>query len=184
MRPIFTIHAGEYLVGLHLQHSFPDLNVWVPAKDVGIDLLVTDRDNRRTVSLQVKYGKDFLPEKSAKVQKELRCLSWFKVDTAKFEGCPAELWVFVLHSFKSDEPDFVVVPKDELRRRMTEIHGWRGTIQSYLASTESNACWEVRAPRHDHVLSQIADGLYNESKRDLTKYLNKTGWAALTKRLA
>lgn len=184
MRPLFTIHAGEYLVGLHIQQNFPKLNVWVPAKDTGIDLLVTNQDNRRTVSLQVKYGKDFLPEKSAKVQKELRCLSWFKVNTAKFEECPAELWTFVLHSFKSDEPDFVILPKDDLRKRMTEIHGWRGTIQSYLASTEGNACWEVRAPRHNYVLSQIADGAYNEPKRDFTNFLNKTGWVALVNPLA
>jgi len=63
MRPLFTIHAGEYLVGLHVQKHLK-LNAWIPAKDIGIDLLVTDMENRRTVSLQVKYGKDFLPEET------------------------------------------------------------------------------------------------------------------------
>ena len=61
---MFTIHAGEYLVGLYVQQRL-GLNVWIPAKDTGIDLLVTDHENRRTVSLQAKYGKDFLPGKSA-----------------------------------------------------------------------------------------------------------------------
>ncbi len=61
MRPLFTIHAGEYLVGLHVQKSLK-LNAWIPAEDIGIDLLITDSDNLRAVSLQVKYGKDFLPE--------------------------------------------------------------------------------------------------------------------------
>jgi hypothetical protein len=107
---MFTIHAGEYLVGLHIQQRFPDLNVWVPAKDSGIDLLLTDRENRRTVSWQVKDGKDFLPGKPAKVQEKLRCLSWFKLNATKLDESPAELWVFVLHSFKKDDPDFVVVP--------------------------------------------------------------------------
>jgi hypothetical protein len=41
MKPLFTIHAGEYLVGLHVQKSLK-LNAWIPAKDTGIDLLVTD----------------------------------------------------------------------------------------------------------------------------------------------
>ena len=185
MRPLFTIHAGEYLVGLHIQHRFPDFNVWVPAKDSGIDLLVTDRENRRTVSLQEKYGKDFLPGKSAKVQEKLRCLSWFKLNAVKLDESPAELWVFVLHSFKKDEPDFVVVPKAELRKRMAELHGsGNGEIQSYLCSTESDLCWEVRVPRHDQVLSRIAEGIYDEPNRNFTRYLNNAGWDALKKRLA
>lgn len=182
MRPLFTIHAGEYLVGLHIQHHFPDLNIWVPAKDSGIDLLVTDHKNSRTVSLQVKYGKDFLPEKPADIQKKLRCLSWFKLNPTKLNESPAELWVFVLHSFKSDEPDFVIIPKAELQKRMLALHGCTDkAIQSYLCSTESRSCWEVRVPRHDYVLSQIAEGAYKELRRDFTKYLNE--WQLLRRDL-
>lgn len=62
------------------------LNVWIPVKDTGIDLLVTDSENRRTVSMQVKYGKDFLPGKSAKLRKELRSLSWFTLNRAKLDS--------------------------------------------------------------------------------------------------
>ena len=62
MTPLFTIHAGEYLVGLYIeQHYKKQLNVWIPSRDTGIDLLVSHRQNRRTASLQVKFGKDFLP---------------------------------------------------------------------------------------------------------------------------
>lgn len=83
MQPLFTIHAGEYLVGLCIQQRLK-LNVWIPAKDTGIDLLVTDRENRRTVSLQAKYGKDFLPEeKNPELRDKLRCLSWFTLNRAK-----------------------------------------------------------------------------------------------------
>jgi hypothetical protein len=60
MKPLFSVHAGEYLVGSHIEHRFRKVNVWVPAKDTGIDLLVTDRSNRRSASLQVKFSKDFL----------------------------------------------------------------------------------------------------------------------------
>jgi hypothetical protein len=183
MRPLFTIHAGEYLVGLYIQQELK-LNVWIPAKDTGIDLLVTDSENRRTVSLQVKYGKDFLPGKPAKLREKLRCLSWFALNRTKLDDSQAEFWVFVLQGFKSDTPDFVVIPTSDLRERMTEIHrSGNGKLQSYFCSTENDQCWEVRAPRHDQVLLQIADNLYKDPKRDFTHCLNRNGWAAVVKNL-
>src|SRR5208282_1033977 len=180
MRPLFTIHAGEYLVGLHVQQHLK-LNVWIPAKDTGIDLLVTDRENLHTVSLQVKYGKDFLPGKAAALRNSLRCLSWFTLNRAKLNASLAEFWVFVLHGFKSDAPDFVVVPIAKLRRRMKEIHGSDSEkLQSYLCSTEINQCWETRglADGSDDI-KQILKGNYKNHVRDFTQYLNANGWAAV-----
>jgi len=52
MKPLFTIHAGEYLVGSHIEQKFRRVNVWVPSRDTGVDLLVSDRRNRHAVSLQ------------------------------------------------------------------------------------------------------------------------------------
>jgi hypothetical protein len=43
MTPIFTIHAGEYLVGEYLQKKYPQWDLWVPAKDRGIDLLASSK---------------------------------------------------------------------------------------------------------------------------------------------
>jgi hypothetical protein len=182
MRPLFTIHAGEYLVGLHVQKSLK-LNAWIPAKDIGVDLLVTDRDNHHAVSLQVKYGKDFLPEMKAELRKSLRCFSWFALNMAKLTASPAEFWVFVLQGFKSDAPDFVVIPTAELRRRMIEIHGSdAGTLQSYFCSTEASQCWEARGLGNADKM-RIAEGTYENRARDFTKYLNKNGWAAVADKL-
>lgn len=47
MRPIFTDHASEYLLGRHIEKMFKSLNVWVPSKDMGVDLLVTGTSNKR-----------------------------------------------------------------------------------------------------------------------------------------
>ena len=60
MQPLFTVHGGEYLVGSHIEQHLrapngDKVNVWVPSKDTGIDLLVTDKANKKTTSLQVKY---------------------------------------------------------------------------------------------------------------------------------
>lgn len=60
MRPLFTIHAGEFIVGEHIEKNFPGLNVWIPSKDTGIDLLVTDKTNScKPISLQVKLSRDY-----------------------------------------------------------------------------------------------------------------------------
>jgi hypothetical protein len=180
MRPLFTIHAGEYLVGLHVQKSLK-LNAWIPAKDFGIDLLVTDSDNRHAVSLQVKYGKDFLPEeRNPELREKLRCISWFTLNRAKLKDSPAEFWVFVLHGFKSKVPDFVVIPTTELQQRMAKLHNEK-TLQIYLCTTGSKRCWEIRGLGHD--VPKIEEGVRKEPLRDFTQYLNASGWAAVANRL-
>ena len=60
MRPLFTIHAGEFVVGDHIERKFRRVNLWVPSRDTGTDLLITDSKNENTVSLQVKFSRDFL----------------------------------------------------------------------------------------------------------------------------
>jgi len=81
MKLLFTIHAGEYLVGSHIEERFRHAHVWVPSRDSGIDLLVTDRRNRRAVSLQVKFSKDFLvTHMGPAFQKELRACGWWAID--------------------------------------------------------------------------------------------------------
>ena len=182
MRPMFTIHAGEYLVGEYIESHFRNWNVWIPSKDTGIDLLVTDQKNQRTVSLQVKFGKDFLPGKSALMRNSsLRCLSWFTLNRAKLDSSEAEFWVFVLMGFTSDKHDFLVVPTAKLRKHMDEIHGHQEKLQVYLTSTKSK-CWETRGLSSDAML-QIATDTYKNPMLDLSNYLNDAGWDALKAKL-
>lgn len=155
--------------------------MWIPAKDTGIDLLVTDRENRRTVSLQAKYGKDFLPEeKNPELRDKLRCLSWFTLNRAKLNASPAEFWVFVLHGFKSKMPDFVTIPTAELQQRMTKLHNDK-TLQIYLCATGNQRCWEIRGLGHD--VPQIEEGVRKNPLRDFTQYLNANGWAGIANNL-
>ena len=186
MRPLFTIHAGEYLAGLHIQKTLK-LNAWIPAKDIGIDLLVTDPKNRRAVSLQIKYGKDFLPEeKVPEIRQKFRCASWFTLDWKKLNKSKADYWVFVLQGFKSKQPDFVVIPTPELRKRMKEIHGAEsGKLQSYLCTIDKQ-CWETRVSKASGISLttirlQIAQGTYVNAARDFTQYLN--AWDAIETKL-
>ena len=42
MKPICTIHEGKFLIGDYINRRFGrKLNVWVPTKDSGVDLLIT-----------------------------------------------------------------------------------------------------------------------------------------------
>jgi hypothetical protein len=186
MTPLFTVHAGEYLVGSYIESHFKSrLNVWIPSKDTGIDLLVTDRRNRRAVALQVKFGKDFLPAKGSHLQEPLRCISWFTINRHKLRTSQADFWAFVLRGFKRHSPDFVIVPTAEYRRRLERIHGLRGKMmQSYLWVTERDRCWEARDLK-DGVNDErrIAVGVYHNPVRDFTNYLNEEGWGGIAKKL-
>jgi hypothetical protein len=48
MKTLFTIHAGEYLVGSHIEQHFRRVNVWIPSRDTGVD----DHDDL----IQVAHG--------------------------------------------------------------------------------------------------------------------------------
>jgi hypothetical protein len=173
MKPLFTIHAGEYLVGSHIEQQFRRVNVWVPSRDTGVDLLVSDRRNRRAVSLQVKFSKDFLVTHMGPVfQKDLRSCGWWTIDQNKLRDSPADFWVFVLHGFARRTIDFIIVPPRELWRRLRSIHGSHKMIQSYLWVTEGGRCWETRGLQRKDQL-RIADGTYRVPKREFTKWLNE-----------
>lgn len=172
MKPLFTIHAGEFVVGDYVEGKFSGVNLWVPTRDTGIDLLVTDSRNQKTVSLQVKFSRDY----SAKhiFEKRLRACSWWALNRQKLVDSKADYWVFVLMGCRS--MDFVVIKPSELLARLDNIHGKAKTIQSYLWVTEEKRCWEARGlNRSDE--SAIAEGQYTNEVRDFSRYLND--WTAV-----
>jgi hypothetical protein len=172
IKTLFTVHIGEYLVALHIEQHFRRVNVWVPSRDTGVDLLVSGRQNRRTVSLQVKFSKDYLVADMGPVfQKQLRACGWWTINRDNLRTSAADFWVFVLHGFARRTIDFVIVPYGELRRRLRLIHDSRKIIQSYLWVTERRRCWETRGLQQKYRL-QIANGEYREPRRDFTKWLN------------
>src|SRR5882724_1912999 len=151
MKPLFTVHAGEYLVGSHIEEKCRKWNVWVPSKDTGIDLLVTDASNRKAVSLQVKFSKDFNPtHRPAFLQNKLKSAGWWTHQEKKIKESRADFWVFVLPSFTEHETSFIIIPPVELMRRLHAIHGRIGNrIHSYLWVTKTGRCWESRGLSRD-----------------------------------
>lgn len=189
MQAIFTIHAGEYLVGSHIEQNLMDgsgkkFRVWVPSKDKGIDLLLTNYDNSKTASLQVKFSKDFLVTHGRpEYQNKLLSCGWWTLKPTKIEESIADFWVFVLHTFNQQNMQFVIISPRELKRRLDLIHSDVKSLQTYLWVTKDNECWETRGLKKedtDLILQKKYSGQDKES-RDFSKFLND--WNAIIKKL-
>jgi hypothetical protein len=176
LKQLFTIHAGEFVVGEYIERTFRRVNLWVPVRDTGLDILVTDFTNQKSVSLQVKFSRDWLPVQSTIFQKPLRACGWWTLDRRKIASSKADYWVFVLVGLEHRSTDFVILKPTDLLARLDSIHGKTKRIQSYLWVTEKGRCWETRGLKRKELVS-IAQGEYFSNDRDFSDCLNN--WRAL-----
>jgi len=200
MKPIFTIHAGEYLVASHLEEAkeFKDLQIWLPSSDTGIDLLVTNpklssENSVRAVSLQVKFSKDFLGNKgggenaSPSINSKIKSGGWWTFKYDKIEKSRADLWVLVLYRFSHRDSDFVIIEPSKLLERYKKLGNTNtsGTIQSYFwvienSKTKTSQCWETRGLRKAEK-EAIAMDTFKNDVRDFSQFLNN--WQPLKKKI-
>lgn len=187
MQPIFTIHAGEYLVGSHIEQKYKNkFNVWIPSKDTGVDLLVTNHENTKTASIQVKFSKDFLVTHGRpEYQNKLISCGWWTLNREKIEKSLADIWIFVLHTFNQKNMQYVIITPAELKKRLNTLHPNDKLIQTYLWVTrgKSQKCWETRGLKKKDTNS-IVDGNYNgadKDSRNFSEYLNN--WETMIKKL-
>lgn len=180
MKPLFTVHAGEYLVGNFIEQKLraPDqskLNVWVPSKDTGIDILVTNVDNSLISSIQVKFSKDFLQSHlKPHFQERILAAGWWSLNRKKILMSRADFWVFVIHSIHSKEYNYLIITPDRLIKILNKLHPKGQTIQTYLWISKSGQCWETRGLKQNELLT-IADGTYSGkdlNERNMTYFLN------------
>jgi len=182
MRPFFSLHAGEQLVAAHIEQRFRRVQLWVPTRDTGVDLLVSGRNHRRTVALQVKYSKDFLVTNPARFgplfQQNLRACGWWTITRDKLQRSPADYWVFVLHGFAARTVDYVVIPPKELWRRIRMRTPTKTKVHLYLWTTAAGRCWETRDVKRTDELRILA-GAYQNDRHDFTRWLDN--WSSLTR---
>jgi hypothetical protein len=182
MRPIFTVHAGEYLVACEIEALFPNHRVWIPSKDSGIDLLVTDKNCQKQASIQVKFSKDHLASgKEARATEKIKSGGWWTLDRRKLSESPADFWVLVLCEFNTRKYDYVVVAPQELACRYASIVPDNDTIQSYFWVTRAGKCWETRGLRKEE-LQAVCNGTFESKPREFTSFLNQ--WPFKSKRPA
>ena len=181
MRPIFTIHAGEYIVGSYLEQKFKQFNIWVPSRDSGVDLLVTDQNNKKAVSLQVKFSKDFLPTHFKELyRRNYKSSGWWKFDSKKISRSQADFWILVLYSQEQKNTQFIIIEPEELLKRLLSLGRKARFIQSYLTVTSKNKCWETRGLKENDQ-DAIVNGLYKDETRDYTDFLNQ--WDLIERKL-
>jgi hypothetical protein len=174
---MFTIHAGEFLVGDLLEHRFPSLHVWVPSRDTGVDLLVTDNENRQPVSLQVKSSRDFVPTLAdPELRGAIAGAGWWNINRAKLEASEADFWVLVLIGLNRKRTDCVVGKPSQLLKALTAVHGATDVFRSHLWVTEAGRCIETRG-LPGSALHEVAAGKFHDSTREFTAYLND--WSCL-----
>jgi hypothetical protein len=178
MKPLFTIHAGEFLVASYIEQRFKDYLVWIPSRDSGVDLLLTDMDCKKAVSIQVKFSRDFLAtHMTDALRPGLKACGWFTINPQKLSQSKANFWIFVLYPFNQQEIDFVIAPPSAILKMLSSLHGKVNSIQSYIWVTKKRRCWEARGlNRQDQLL--VSNNLYRNPARDLTPYLNN--WAAIS----
>ena len=175
MKPLFTIHEGEFLVGDHINRKLGHkYDVWVPTKDSGVDLLVTRKRRReRAVGLQVKFSRGFsIREEMAR---HLIATSWFTLERAKLRKSHADLWVFVILTLKHQE-HFVVIPTRELRKRIPR--GSRDKWNLYLWVFDDRSCYQVRDLGREETLDVLHRGV-RDRHRDFSEWLER--WDLLNK---
>ena len=181
MKPLFTIHAGEYLVGEYIERNFLGWNVWLPSKDTGVDLLVTNKSNRKTVSLQVKFSKDYSFNNSPLLLSRMIAGGWWRLDVRKIQKSNADFWIFVLPSFVEKEISYIIVARDELLRRYKAIPATaKQRIDSYLRVTKTKRCWEARGLSNTD-MELVALDRFTDERRNFTEFLN--AWKQIEARL-
>ena len=177
MRPLFTIHAGEYLVGSAIERRFPKARVWVPSKDTGIDLLITNWGCSRSVSLQVKFSKDYLGNNAnTELAAGVKSGGWWTFELSKILASAADYWVLALYRFQDGGFDFVVIEPKKLAAMYSTVFPGATRIQSYVWVTSKDKCWEVRGLKKVDQRA-VAAGSFRSKTRDLSGRLNN--WDAL-----
>jgi hypothetical protein len=173
VKPLFTIHEGEFLVGDHINRTLGrKYDVWVPTKDTGVDLLVTrKRRQGRAVGLQVKFSRSFSIQEE--LARHLIATSWFTLQPKKIRESPADLWVFVILTLKHEE-HFVVVPTAELRKCIPR--GSSAKWNLYLWVYDDGSCYQVRDLSSEERLGTMRHGV-RDRRRDFSKWLGS--WALL-----
>jgi hypothetical protein len=183
MRTLFTIHAGEYLVGNYIEKKYKKkIKLWIPSIDTGTDLLVTDPENEKSVSLQVKFSRDYLATNDApQFRPLLKATGWWTLNRKKIAESKADYWVFVLMDFKMESKYFVVITPSELLKRFEKFHKTEKTIQSYLWVTNDERCLELRGLNKHQDQMDFVEGRRRNLDRDFSGYLNN--WIPIEKRL-
>ena len=167
MKPLFTVHEGEFLVGAYINRHFKKkFEVWVPTKDEGVDLLVTRRRGKqRPVRVQVKFSRSYgfkgvAPER-------FLARGWFTLKPKKIRSSKADLWVFVILTLQQ-QAVYILVPTKELVKRIPKLPGKMWNL--YPTAFKPRRCYDLRGLTKSESHLAVVDGP-RDKKRDYSCFL-------------
>lgn len=178
MKPIFSIHAGEYLVGSEIEKQCPDWEIWLPSRDVGTDLLIRHKSTKQTKSIQVKFSKSWTETHTrVEFRKHFRTQGWWTLKKDKVRSSPADYWIFALYSFDTSKNDYLIFRKEELINLYKSNKRWDNeTIQSYFWTLKNDTAFEGRGLKKKEI-QRLLDYPQEFQKRDVSFHLNN--WSIL-----
>lgn len=175
MKPLFTVHGGEFVVGSYIEENYKNYDVWVPSKDTGIDLLVTKKDDFsiKPKTIQVKSSKDYKNVKYVP-QHMIKARSWFDVGHDKLKNSSAKYWVFVILDEKGNK-NFIIIKKDDLLKKLEKSYGNIEVFRIYLTILElgkRRVCYDMRSLKKQLVVNIVNKLSKCPQERDYSNNLN------------
>jgi hypothetical protein len=160
----------------YIASNFPEKTVSEPTKDSGLDLLVTNQGNARTLKLKVHHSKDYVPQWTTvehvdlSVSKEFKAAGLFTPIRQQLDQSVADFWVLEL-SGSEDKYDYVLIPPGELSNRLGVLPDGSRKHFIYVWMTKRGRAWLGR-DLNEHQRKSIAENKFEKEDRELTKYLN------------
>ena len=183
MRPIFTIHAGEFIFGEEVERVAPKARLWMPTKDTGVDFFITGALRKSGVGVQVKMSRDYRPlQASSKFDEALEGAGWFVFSAKKLATSEADIWsLLVVSRERRKRPYFINIPPRVLLENLRRVHGEQTSYHLYVwvisarkiagnPSSNELLCLEGRNIKEEGKAA-IVTGDFQFGDRNLTKYL-------------
>jgi len=189
MKQFYSIHEGEFLAGLCINEKIKECDLWIPVKDRGVDILLTNKNNyNKNVSLQVKSSTDYLPSHSPEEIKFYHSCGFWNfgpntvkksIDNTKKQTKSADFWVIAIYSFFGKKTDCIVIKPTDLYKQFSKF---KKTEKTYFWITNGGKCFETRGLKKSQQ-KLLMEGKINtiEPERNFTKYLNN--WEPVKKQL-
>lgn len=179
MKPMFTVHAGEFIFAETVEKKFPKLRLWMPTKDTGVDFLITDAAGEKTTTVQVKMSRDYRPAMAQSVfDQQLSAAGWFVFTYKALTKTAASTWSLILVSpVRNQKPIFLNICPRILLQRLIQLHGEKEDYHLYPWVLKNKSCIDGRGMKRLDKRKYI-DGNFDVRQRDMTDYLEN--WDFLT----
>jgi len=178
IKNFWSLEAGEAMVAEELQKRLRGWEIFFPVKDVGVDIVAVSgigSSVRRVLTFQVKESKAF-ENKEKSIKPVNTVTNWFSPDSSKARRflSRVDFYLFVCSRYDFRQPkktltaDYVIVPSNELVRRLTS---YRSSPEKkwylYLCVEQSGRCLDWRGISRKNVKAETT-----RPERDYGAFVN------------